>query len=95
MDLWSAGAIAPIPLYTALDYPNPYESAKELVMWKMIEKGALPPQLMFPDLEQGAPQAIPTPGPAVNPQEAQAEIQKPVPDTIAKDSKELMQSVKL
>lgn len=92
MDLWSAGAIAPIPFYSALDFPNPYESAKELVMWKMIEKGALPPQMMFPDLE--APQAnIPTTGPAVNAQEAQATINPAQPDTVAQESKQLLQSV--
>ena len=79
MDLWSAGAIAPIPFYSALDYPNPYESAKELVTWQMIQKGALPPQIMFPDLQQPMPpQMGGAPGQpvqnAVNAQEAQRGI---------------------
>lgn len=96
MDLWSAGAIDPISLFTSLDYPNPYESAKELLQWQLIQKGALPPTVMFPDL-QGVPPA-PTgadPTNAVNPQEAQAEINPAQPDTIAQDSKDLLQSVPL
>lgn len=95
MDLWSAGAIAPIPLYTALDYPNPYESAKELLMWQLIQKGALPPQMMFPDFQ--APQ-VPTGADqtnAVNPQEAQAEINPPQPDTVGQASKQILSSVKI
>lgn len=93
MDLWAANAIAPIPFYTALDFPNPYESAKELVTWQMIQKGALPPQLMFPDLEQAPPTAIPNTSPAVSGQEDDAEITIPQPETVAKESKDLIQSV--
>ena len=95
MDLWAANAIAPIPFYEALDVPNPYESAKELVMWQMIQKGSLPPQLMFPDLEQAQPAAIPNSSPAVNPTEAQAEVNPPTPDTVGQESKQLLQSVPL
>jgi hypothetical protein len=71
MDLWSAGAIDPINLFTKLDFPNPRESAKELLTWQLIQKGALPPQAMFPDFQ--APQ-VPTgadPTNAVSPQEGQ------------------------
>ena len=93
MDLWAANAIAPIPFYTALDVPNPYESAKELVMWQMIQKGSLPPQLMFPDLEGAPPTAIPNTSPAVNGQEDNAEINNPQPDTVGQESKQLLQSV--
>ncbi len=74
MDLWSAGAIDPINLFTKLDFPNPRESAKELLTWQLIQKGALPPQAMFPDFQ--APQ-VPTgadPTNAVNAQEAQREV---------------------
>lgn len=95
MDLWNSGALAPIPLYTALDYPNPYESAKELVLWKMIEKGAMPPESMFPDL-QGAPQeSMPNGTPGLSAEEAGATISPDQPDTIAQDSRELLQSVKI
>lgn len=95
MDLWSAGAIDPITLYTSLDYPNPYESAKELLLWQLIQKGAVPPQMMFPDFE------VPPPTPAtgadqtnaVSPQEAQREINPAQPDTVAQESRQLLQSV--
>lgn len=95
MDLWSAGAIAPIPLYTALDYPNPYESAKELLQWQLIQKGALPPQTMFPDLvapnaPTGADQTN-----AVSPQEGQRVINPPQPTSIGQQSQQLIQSVPL
>ncbi len=33
MDLWEAKALDPISLYTELDFPDPMESAKKLVMW--------------------------------------------------------------
>lgn len=71
MDLWSAGAIDPINLFTKLDFPNPRESAKELLTWQLIQKGALPPQAMFPDFQ--APQAATGADPtnAVSPQEGQ------------------------
>jgi hypothetical protein len=95
MDLWSAGAIAPIPLYTALDYPNPYESAKELVLWQMIQKGAVPPEAMFPDFAGANPGAMPNPTPGVSAQEAQHEINPDRPDTVGQQSRELLQSVKI
>jgi hypothetical protein len=58
----------------------------------MIEKGAMPPQMMFPDLQ--APQVgIPNGSPAVSPQEAQAEVNPAQPDTIAQDSQQLLQSI--
>jgi hypothetical protein len=93
MDLWSAGALAPIPLFTALDYPNPYESAKELVLWKMIEKGAIPPEVMFPDLQGAQPGAMPNPTPGISAEEGQRSINPDQPDTIAQDSRQLLQSV--
>lgn len=120
MDLWSAQAIAPIRFFEAMDFPNPYESAKELLQWKLIEAGKIDPSIMFPDLmtnAQGQP-VIPgqppvsqpgmnptnTTSPAVNPQEAKAEItpteaqrgENPAQqDTIAQQSRELIQSVKI
>lgn len=44
IDLWSAGALDPITLFERLDDPNPYESARRLVMWKTN------PLSLFPDL---------------------------------------------
>lgn len=94
IDLWGAGAIAPIPFYEAMDYPNPYESAKELVLWKMIEKGAIPPEVMFPDLQGANPGAIPNTTPGITPQEDnRGEINPPQPDTVAQESKDLLRSI--
>jgi hypothetical protein len=96
MDLWSAGAIDPISLYTSLDYPNPYESAKELLMWQLIQKGALPPQALFPDFQ--APQtSVPLApgGPGITAEEGQRAISPDQPDTVSPDSRELLQSVPL
>ena len=55
MDLWSAQGIDPISFFEKMDFPNPYESAKDLLVWRMISAGQLPPQAMFPDFQ--APQA--------------------------------------
>lgn len=99
MDLWSAGAIAPIPFYAALDYPNPYESAKELVQWQMIQKGALPPQVMFPDLEQPMGAMGQVPPNTVNPTEANRELVgnevKPVQPTVDKQSSQIIKQIPL
>lgn len=49
VDLWSANAISAVELYEKLDFPNPRESAKNLLLWQMVQKGVLPPQILFPD----------------------------------------------
>lgn len=61
MDLWNAQAMDPISFYEKLDFPNPYESAKDLLVWQMIKEGKLPPEVMFKDF-QGLP---PTPVPGI------------------------------
>ena len=50
IDLWSAGALDPISLYKALDFPNPEESAQKLLLWKTN------PMALFQD--QGVAQPI-------------------------------------
>jgi len=98
MDLWSAQAIDPISLYERLDFPNPYDAAKELLMWRLIEAGKLPPQTLFPDFEQPqAPMMNPndTTSPAVNPQEAQAEQNPPQQLSTQKQESELIKSIPL
>ncbi len=87
VDLWSANAIDPISLYKALEFPDPYNQAKQLLTWQLIQKGAVPPTLMFQDFEApmagvaGAPGGpIPqeqpgTGGPAVSPPPAGPEAQ--------------------
>ncbi len=61
IDLWSANAIDPITFYQKLDYPDPHSAAEQLLVWQMIQKGALPPQVMFPDFPAPGMQA-PIPG---------------------------------
>jgi len=78
MDLWSAQAIDPITLFKRLDFPNPMQSAKDLLTWQMIQQGRLAPQVMFPDFEvPPAPVAPGLPqdgGQTVNAEEAQSSI---------------------
>lgn len=49
IELWGAGALDPISLFMAMDFPNPRESAKTLFLWKSN------PQALFPDLAQPPP----------------------------------------
>lgn len=62
MDLWQADGIDPISFYKRLEFPDPYNQAKQLYIWEQIKAGALPPQMMFPDLEMP-----PAPVPATQP----------------------------
>lgn len=104
MDLWSAGAIAPIPFYTALDYPNPYESAKELLQWQLISQGQMPPTAMFPDLmEDVPPEQMQQPNPLdpnsgiVSNEEDDRTLSQQevgvVGDSVAQDSSQLIKSM--
>jgi len=79
LDLWSAQAIDPINLFERLDFPNPYETAKELLTWQLIAKGALPPQAMFPDFQQPAQSGAPAEGGIVSAEEANRNEQQPNP----------------
>lgn len=56
IELWGAGAMDPISLFTALEFPNPREQAKTLYMWQSN------PASLFPDLQaaQPPPQQAPT-----------------------------------
>lgn len=66
MDLWSAQAIDPISFFSAMDYPNPYESAKTLFQWRLIQAGKMDPTIMFPDIMTGAGgQQQPQPGQSI------------------------------
>lgn len=43
VDLWAAGAIDPIELFTKLDFPDPRHSAEQLYLWQKA------PELLFPE----------------------------------------------
>ena len=46
IELFTAGALDPIALFEALEFPNPKDSAKQLLMWTMN------PMSLFPDMQQ-------------------------------------------
>ncbi|MDE2101551.1 MAG: hypothetical protein KGL39_30175 [Patescibacteria group bacterium] len=107
IDLWSAQGIDPISLGKYLEMPDPYEYAKNLLMWQLIQKGALPPQMLFPDFQQpAAPAAAPAApgqqpgvgGPAVNPLQG-PQIQTPTPpasnEAVQAQGQQLLGSVPL
>lgn len=58
IDLWSANAIDPLSLYKKLDFPNPQEAANQLILWQMLQKGQIAPQMYL----QGFAMAGQTPG---------------------------------
>lgn len=45
IDLWSANAIDPLTLYKKLDVPNPQEATNQLILWQMLQKGQIQPQM--------------------------------------------------
>jgi hypothetical protein len=103
IDLWSANAIDPITFYQKLDYPDPHSAAEQLLVWQMIQKGALPPQVMFPDfpgqpMQAAVPQQQPgTGGPAVSPPGQQGIQNEPAPPgsapAVAQESQSLLASI--
>lgn len=77
IDLWSANAIDPITFYKRLDFSDPVNQAKQLVLWQMVQKGQLPPEAYIPGF-QLPPTALPQQGvggPAVNPLQGPGEGQ--------------------
>lgn len=68
MDLWNAGALDPKTLFSLLDFPDPNETAKQVVLWKTNPQ--LYAQQMFPENpmmpmqppQQGAPTEQNIPG---------------------------------
>lgn len=57
IDLWSANAIDPLSLYRKLDFPDPSQATNQLILWQMLQKGQIPPQVYLPTFSAGnAPQ---------------------------------------
>ena len=78
IDLWSANAIDPKNFYKRLDFADPDGMTQSLILWQMLQKGQIQPQMYLPTFQiQGQPQQPPqgaiggvqpgTGGPAVNP----------------------------
>lgn len=93
MDLWNAQGIDPVSFFEKLDFPNPVESAKELLIWRMVQQGALPPTTMFPDFPINQPQPIPVESQTVSPEEFNQARDNTPPEPIGVQSRQLMQSV--
>lgn len=95
MDLWSAQGIDPISFYEKLDFPNPEQSAKDLLTWRLIEQGKLPPTAMFPDFEM-PPQDMANPeSQMVSAEESNEAQNNTPPDAIGASSQQLLSSVPL
>lgn len=64
IDLWSANAIDPISFYKRLDFSDPSNQAKQLILWQQVQAGKLPPQMYLPDFPVAPlpPGALPTQG---------------------------------
>ncbi len=72
VDLWSANAIDPLSLFKRLDFPDPVQATQQLILWQMLQKGQIPPEVYLPDFKMTQQGALPTEqigtgGPAVNP----------------------------
>jgi hypothetical protein len=77
IDLWSANAIDPRNFYKRLDFADPDGMTQSLILWQMLQKGQIQPQMYLPTFQvaapmQPAPGALPTEqpgtgGPAVSP----------------------------
>lgn len=79
IDLWAAQAIDPETLFDRLDFPNPKEAAKKLLLWRMISQGVAPPTLLFPDFP--IPGAAGAPAPGQPPPGVPGEGQSPTPES--------------
>lgn len=58
IDLWGANAIDPVNFYKRLDMPDPQGMTQSLILWQLVQKGAIPPQAYLPTFQlASAPQA--------------------------------------
>ena len=62
IDLWSVNAIDPRNFYKRLDFADPDGMTQSLILWQMLQKGAIQPQMYLPTFQisqppqQGQPQ---------------------------------------
>lgn len=62
IDLWSAGAIDPLSLYKKLDFPDPASATNQLILWQMLQKGAIQPQMYLQSFTVAGGQQMGIPG---------------------------------
>lgn len=105
VDLWSQGAIDPLSLYKKLDFPDPAQATQQLILWQMLQKGQIQPQMYLPTFQIGGvpgEQMMPplgVGGPAQNnPTGGDTGVTPPPPgtqDAIGAESKQLLGAVPL
>ncbi len=103
IDLWSANAIDPLNLYKKLEFPDPVGATNQLILWQMLQKGQVQPQMYLPSFEVAAPAqvpqagALPQPGDGTNEVNPQPEGQGVAPNNpegqVAQTSSQLLSSV--
>lgn len=108
IQLWGAGAIDPRTLFDRLEYSDPNESAKQLILWQLFQKGDMQAlQMYMPDfaqqaqflpsmqqpMQQGAEQPQDQSVNPVGRPPSPTSPQSSTPPAVAAESKELMQSV--
>ena len=102
IDLWSQQAIDPLTFFKKLDYPDPIESTRQLILWQMLQKGQIAPDAYLPGFSQGQqPLGMPAGvgGPAVNPPQNSPQPEGPTPaqpqspEAIQQQGQQLIQQV--
>lgn len=106
LDLWSAGAIDPLTLMKRLEVPDPVQATNQLILWQMLQKGQIQPQMYLPTFaiagqtpQQGLPPTQGVGGPAVNTIDASQQQPQQQPPTsqgaVQQQSSQLLGSVPL
>lgn len=105
VDLWSENAIDPLSLYKKLDFPDPAQATQQLILWQMLQKGQITPEMYLPTFKVAAqPGGLPTTqpgtgGPAINPPTGEETGNTPPPATsqgaVGAESKQLLGAVKI
>lgn len=104
VDLWSQGAIDPLSLYKKLDFPDPVQATQQLILWQMLQKGQIQPQMYLPTfqiegMEAPLGQPVGVGGAPINAPTGQDTGITPPPegsqDAVGQESKALLSSVKI
>lgn len=103
VDLWSQGAIDPLSLFKKLDFPDPVQATNQLILWQMLQKGQIQPQMYLPTFAVAGGQGVGQPqgvgGPAVNPPTGGDTGQTPpesgTPEAVGAESQQLLGAVNL
>lgn len=103
VDLWTANAIDPLSLYKKLDWPDPTQATQQLILWQLLQKGAITPEMYLPSFKVNAQTSLPTEQPGTGDEDINAptgkEIVNPTEQmsqgAIGQQSKDLLGAVKI